>query len=91
MSSLEKTTSDIKRKMGLMDYPTDIPQHNNTSNQQKVNTVKQKKVKVTVYLTEESARKLNEMCSKNLLKGGKMEKSVFVEQAIDLLYAESNE
>lgn len=102
MSGLDKTTDAIKKKMGLMDYPTDIhqgvnptiPYDVNTTIQQNVKTAephevkepKQQKVKVTVYLTEEHWRMYNELCLDEMKLNGKPEKSQIICNAIECLY-----
>lgn len=66
------------RKLSLQDYKTALPQE--------VITVKPKKVKLTIYLSEEIMTKLNEICAKNVLQNGKLDKSSLMEQAVELLY-----
>lgn len=94
MSALNKTTDAIKKKMGLMDYQTDAQQSVNTAIQQDVKTVepqevialKQQKVKVTVYLTEEHWKMFNELCLEEMRLNGKPEKSQIICDAIECLY-----
>lgn len=88
MSGLDKVGQSIGKKLTLQDYKTEIQQEVIEVKQNNVLKEKQKKVKVTVYLKEESSYKLNEICSGNLLKKGRMDKSVLIERAIDLLYEE---
>jgi len=78
MSGIDKVGISISKKLTLQDYNTEIPQE--------VKVVKQQKVKITVYLSQESLKKLNEMCSKNVLENGKTDKSTLVSEAVDLLY-----
>lgn len=78
MSGIDKVEKSIRRKLTLQDYKAEIPQE--------VKTAKHQKVKITVYLTQESIRKLNELCSKNVLENGKPDKSTLISDAVDLLY-----
>lgn len=78
MAGIDKVGESISKKLTLQDYKTEIPQE--------VNTAKQKKVKLTIYLTEDAMRKLNEICSKNVLQNGKQDKSALMSKAVDLLY-----
>ena len=88
MSNLDHTAENIKKKLMLSDYQTDIPQHVNTPIPQEVpqysNT--SKKVKVTVYLTPEHWKMFNELCLKEMNLSGKPEKSQIICQAIECLY-----
>lgn len=86
MSGLDSTKENIKKKMMLMDYPTDIPQNSNTATQQEVKEPKQQKVKVTVYLTEEHWQMFNELCLEEMKRSGKPEKSQVICDAIESLY-----
>lgn len=86
MSSLESTTDSIKKKMKLMDYETTLPQNSKTATQQTVDTPKQQKVKVTVYLTEEHWKMFNEICLEEMKRSGKPEKSQVICKAIECLY-----
>jgi hypothetical protein len=45
-----------------------------------------KKCKVTIYISEERLKKLNEICSRKVFETGKQDKSLLMEKAIDLLY-----
>lgn len=79
MSGLENVGKSITKKLSLQhDYNTAIPQE--------VIAVKPKKVKLTIYLSEEVMTKLNEICAKNVLQNGKLDKSSLMEQAVELLY-----
>lgn len=89
MSGLDRVAQSIQRKkLTLDDYKPEIQQEVLAAKQLEVLREKQNKVKVTIYLSEESSRKLNEICSENILKNGKMDKSVLIERAIELLYEE---
>ena len=89
MSGLDRVAQSIQRKkLTLDDYKPEIQQEVLAAKQLEVLREKQNNVKVTIYLSEESSRKLNEICSENILKNGKMDKSVLIERAIELLYEE---
>ena len=47
---------------------------------------KQKKVKLTIYLSKEVMTKLNKVCAKRVLENGKMDKSILMEQAVEMLF-----
>lgn len=85
MSSIEQTKDSIKKKMQLMDYES-IPQNNNTPIQQDVKTLKQEKVKVTIYLSQEHWQMFNELCLQEMKQSGKPEKSQLICEAIEHLY-----
>lgn len=79
MSLLDNVNASLTEKMSLQkDYKTALPQE--------VITVKPKKVKLTIYLTEEAMIKLNKICAKRVLKNGKLDKSILMEQAVEILY-----
>jgi hypothetical protein len=90
MSGIDKVGKSIVKKLTLQDYKTEIQQNVNTEIPQDVNTEKDKKVKLTIYLTKEDAKKFNEICSKNLIKNGKMDKSALIAKAVNLLYEAEN-
>jgi hypothetical protein len=85
MSSIEQAKESIKKKMKLMDYEA-IPQNVDTSKPQEVNTPKQEKVKVTMYLSEEHWKMFNELCLEEMKRSGKPEKSKILCDAIEHLY-----
>jgi hypothetical protein len=85
MSSIDQAKESIKKKMSLMDYEG-IPQSDNTATQQEVKTLKQEKVKVTVYLTEEHWKMFNNLCLQEMKRSGKPEKSQIICDAIEALY-----
>jgi len=51
-----------------------------------IGDVKREKNKITVYLPEDTMKKLNIMCSEKLLKYGKLDRSIIVCEAIEMLY-----
>lgn len=96
MSGVDRAKDDIKKKMNLMDYDTVTPQYSNTATlievieatQQEVKPLKQQKLKVTVYLTEEHFAMFNELCLDQMKKAGKPEKSQVICDAIEKLHKE---
>lgn len=78
MKPFEKLEKSIGKKLSLQDYKTET--------QKEVNTEKQEKVKITVYLDKKTVQKFNEICSRKVLEVGKPDKSALICKAIDLLY-----
>lgn len=78
MKQFDKLQKSIGKKLTLHDYKTE--------KQQEVSTAKQEKVKITVYLDEDTIRKFNEICSRKVLENGKPDKSSLICKAINLLY-----
>jgi len=82
MDNVDKAAKSIGNRLSLNDYKTEIPKE--------VKTETPKKAKLTVYLTIESIKKLNEICSKKILEKGKPDKSALISKAVDLLYEHEN-
>jgi len=78
MSKLDNISKSIKSKMSLKSY--------NTVNPQSGIPPKSKKVKFSVYVPEETMKKLNILCSKKLLENGKFIMSDIVTEAIEMFY-----
>ncbi len=77
MSGFDNLEKSIKKKLTLQDYKAEMQQTVKTAD---------KKTKITIYLSEDSMRMLNEVCSKNILKNGRQDKSVLMSKAVKLLY-----
>lgn len=88
MPSIEQTANDIKKKMQLMDYEA-IPQSSNTVTRKEVNTPKEEKIKVSVYLTKVHMKMFNEMCLEEMKRTGKPEKSRIICDAIEMFYSKT--
>ncbi len=94
MSGLDETKDNIKKKLQLMDYPTDVPQNTNTPKRQEVETptpqdvieFKPQKYRQTVYMTEEHWHMFNELCLSQMRLTGRPDKSQIVCDAIANLY-----
>jgi len=94
MSGLDETKDNIKKKLQLMDYPTDVPQNTNTPKPQEVKTPihqdviesKPQKFRQTVYMNEKQWDMFNELCLQQMRLTGKPEKSEIVCEAIERLY-----
>ena len=101
MGRIKDTQEQIKKKLSLGDYKTDmgcaitgeeikssmtVSQHDSLP----VSQLTSKK-KMTFYLDKESDMKLNEMFSRKLMKNEKVDKSTLISKAIDLLWKEDKE
>jgi hypothetical protein len=90
MEGIDKVKGSIGKKLGFKDYNTEIPQDIKTDKQENIKSESPKKMKLTIYVSVEAIKKLNEICSRNILEKGKQDKSALIDEAIELLYAHKN-
>jgi len=77
MSRIENTGAQIRKKLSLNDVEPS-----------KRNPVKRK---VTVYLDDDSYNRFKHICSQQMLRHGKLDRSSLLREAIELLYNERME
>jgi hypothetical protein len=86
MEGIDKVQGSIGKKLGFKDYKTEIPQDIKTEKQENIKPETLKKMKLTIYVSTEAIKKLNEICCRNILEKGKQDKSALIDEAIELLY-----
>lgn len=84
MSGFDKLEQSLKKKITLQDYKTEIQQE--VKEVEPAKPQKVQKFKLTIYLTEEEMNMLNEICSLNLKKNWKQDKSATMSEALKMLY-----
>ena len=94
MKGLDEVAGKLKKKLSFDDYDTKelLPQPVNTSTHQNAKEGKKKdskKVKYTVYLTDEADRQFTEVYTKNLLDRSGKDRSTLMCEAVSLLHKQS--